>query len=291
MKSLFIPKKQLGQHFLMDPYITGKIISACQLKPDDIVLEIGPGLGVLTRKIASQVKQVIAIETDRSLCEELKRETVNSNIGVIHADFLKYDIEQLQNVILRNDFCDEGSLINRDSSPYGLRMTRVKKLKVIGNLPYYISSPIITKLLDHRQYFSSIFITVQLEFGERLRARIHTKDYGALSCFVQYFAEVKMLFKIKNSAFKPVPKVDSCFMRIIPQVNLPFKADDETLFFKIIRQAFQQRRKNLPNTLSGLIERERLYPILESLKIDPKSRPENLSVKDFVGLSNAVGKI
>ena len=162
---------------------------------------------------------------------------------------------------------------------------------MIGNLPYYIASPIMTRLLDDRKFFSSIFITVQLEFGQRLCAKVDTKDYSALSCFVQYFASVKMLFKIKNSAFKPVPKVDSCFIRLIPYENFSLKANDEELLFKIIRGAFQQRRKILPNTLSSLIEREKLYPILESLKIDPKLRPENLSVKDFVGLANAVGKI
>ncbi len=258
----FVPKKQLGQHFLVDPYITGKIISACQLKPDDIVLEIGPGLGVLTRKISSMVKKVIAIETDRSLCEELRREAANSNIEVIHADFLKYNFGSLP-----------------------------EKLKVIGNLPYYISSPIVTRLLDNRKYFSSIFITVQLEFGQRLCAKIDTKDYSALSCFVHYFADVKMFFKIKKTAFKPVPKVDSCFVRIIPYEKFPFEADDEDSLFKIIRGAFQQRRKTLPNALSGSIERERLYPILESLKIDPKSRPENLRVKDFVEMSNALGRL
>ena len=258
----FVPKKQLGQHFLIDWHVTGKIISACQLKPDDIVLEIGPGLGVLTRKIASLVKKVIAIETDRSLCEELRREATNSNLEVIHADFLKYNFDLLP-----------------------------QKLKVIGNLPYYISSPIVTRLLNDRFFFSSIFITVQLEFGQRLCAKVDTKDYSALSCFVQYFADVKMFFKIKNTAFKPVPKVDSCFIRLIPHEHPPHKANDEGLLFKIIRGAFQQRRKTLPNTLSGFIERERLFPILESLKIDPKSRPENLSVKDFVDLVNAVGEI
>ena len=273
----FSPKKHLGQRFLIDPQVTAKIISACQLKPEDTVLEIGPGSGVLTRWIAPRVKRVIAVETDQRFFEKLKEETLKTNIEVIHADFLKYDLGLLQSV---------------------------KKLKVIGNLPYYISSPIITRLLNARQYFSSIFITVQLEFGRRLGAKVDTKDYSALSCFVQYCADVKMLFKIKGAAFKPVPKVDSCFMRIIPHEKFPFidlcttttnigkekvsKANDEELLFKIIQQAFQQRRKTLPNTLSGLIERERLYPILESLKIDPKSRPENLSVKDFVELANNV---
>ena len=296
----FFPKKHLGQHFLIDPHVTEKIISACQLKPDDVVLEIGPGLGVLTHRIAPLVKRVIAVETDRKLCEKLAQEIaysrshlktskgmsfpnvlignpdeavigppiktfggdsfkISSNIEVVHADFLKYNFDLLP-----------------------------EKLKVIGNLPYYISSPIMTRLLNDRKYFSAIFITVQLEFGQRLCAKVDTKDYSALSCFVQYFADVKMLFKIKNAAFKPIPKVDSCFMRIIPHEKFPFKADEEDFLFKVIHQSFQQRRKTLPNTLSGLIERERLYPILESLKIDPKSRPENLSVKNFVEISNAL---
>ena len=258
----FFPKKYLGQHFLIDPQVTEKIISACQLKPDDIVLEIGPGSGVLTRRIAPMAKRVIAIETDQRLCQKLQQETQDSNIEVIHADFLKYPFDLLP-----------------------------EKLKVIGNLPYYISSPIIERIINNRRQFESAFITVQLEFGERLCAKVHTKDYSALSCFVQYFADVKMFFKIKSAAFKPVPKVDSCFMRIIPHEKFSIKADDENFLFKIIHQAFQQRRKMLPNTLSGLIERERLYSILESLKIDPKLRPENLSVKDFVELANTIGEI
>ena len=256
-----LPKKHLGQHFLIDPRVMERIISACQLKPDDIVLEIGPGSGVLTRRIAPLVKRVIAVETDQRFSEKLKEETFKTNIEVIHADFLKYD--------------------------FGL-LRSVKKLKVIGNLPYYISSPILARLLNDREYFSSIFITVQLEFGRRLCAKVGTKDYSALSCFVQYFADVKMLFKIKSAAFKPIPKVDSCFMKIIPHEKFPFKANDEDLLFKIIHQSFQQRRKMLPNTLSGLIEREQLLPILESLKIDPKSRPEDLSVKDFAELANTM---
>lgn len=256
----FFPKKHLGQHFLVDQRTTERIISECQFNPDDIILEIGPGWGVLTYPIASKVKKVIAIEMDPRLCESLKRETKNTNIEVVQADFLKYDFDLLP-----------------------------EKLKVIANLPYYISSPVIERIINQRQRVESAFVTVQLEFGQRLCAKVDTKEYGALSCFVQYFADVKLLFKIKKTAFKPIPKVDSCFMKIVPYENVPLKADDEKALFKIIRQAFQQRRKTLPNALRGLIERERLDPILESLKIDPKSRPENLSVKDFVDLVNALG--
>ncbi len=254
----FIPKKQLGQNFLIDPNITEKILASCSFAPSDIVLEIGPGLGVLTRRIASQVQELIAIETDRRLCEQLRQAIQSQNVKIIHADFLKYNFAQLP----------------------------PQKIKVVGNLPYYICSPIIARVLKERKRFSSLFVTVQREFGQRLAAKIDTKAYSAFSCFVQYFAQGKLLFKIKNTCFKPVPKVDSCFLQLDIFSDPPYKAEDEEFLFTMIRQAFQQRRKTIVNALLPLMGREKLYSILDSLRLNPKSRAENLRVKDFVDLAN-----
>lgn len=254
----FIPKKQLGQNFLIDQNITEKILTNCSLHPSDIVLEIGPGLGVLTRKIAPQVKELFAIETDLRLCEQLRKEIQSPKVKIIHADFLKYNFEQLP----------------------------LQKMKVIGNLPYYISSAIIARVLNERKRFSSLFAMVQWEFGQRMAAKVDTKAYSGFTCFVQYFAKVQLLFKIKNTCFKPVPKVDSCFLQLDIIPELPFKAEDEEFLFTVIRAAFQQRRKTIVNALKALMEREKLYPILDSLQLDPRLRAENLSVKDFVDLAN-----
>ena len=198
-----VPKKHLGQNFLVDPNIKNKIIAACRLQKDDIVLEIGPGPGALTRIIAAQVKTLYAVETDARFCEDLKRDPDLEAVKVIHGDILKYDLKSL---------------------PPGT--------KVIGNLPYYISSPIIERLIGHRSIFPQCFLTVQWEFGRRLTAQPHTKDYGSLSCFAQYYGDVKILFKIPPAAFRPAPRVVSCFVAITsrePQI----KAHNEPLLFDI----------------------------------------------------------
>jgi len=252
------PKKRLGQVFLADRNVAKKMISACHLTAADTVLEIGAGLGTLTEAIAGLVKKVIAIETDKRFCLRLSDQFKGRNVAVIQADFLKYDMDTL---------------------PSGLI--------AIGNLPYYISSPIIAKLLKHRKYFASIFITVQLEFGRRMVARPHTKDYSALTCLVQYYAQCQMLFGIKKTSFRPMPKVDSCFMHLALRDEPLFPAADESWLFKIIHHAFQQRRKTILNALNPIIAKDKLSPILDSLKMNPHLRPENLSIKDFVDMANA----
>ncbi|HOW36276.1 MAG TPA: 16S rRNA (adenine(1518)-N(6)/adenine(1519)-N(6))-dimethyltransferase RsmA [Candidatus Omnitrophota bacterium] len=253
------PKKQLGQNFLIDRNILSKITEACALTPTETILEIGPGLGHLTAHLAEKVSRVIAIETDRRFCKELTERFKGSNVEIIQADFLKYDLTNLP-----------------------------LKLKVIGNLPYYISSAIIAKILQERERFSSLFTTVQLEFGRRLVARPDTKDYSAFSCFVQYYAEPKLLFKIKNTSFKPAPKVDSCFMRLHLREKPLYENVDEPLLFHIIHHAFQKRRKTLPNALDGIIKKGQSSAILNSLGISLNARPENLTIKNFVDIAGAL---
>ncbi len=246
-------KKHLGQNFLIDQRIQNKIIESCDLQPDDIVVEIGPGQGAITRLIAPKVKRLICVETDRDLIEGLRQEF--PNVEIIHADFLRWDMGGL---------------------PAGI--------KVIGNIPYYISTPIIERLIEQHSNISAAFLTVQLEFGQRLAAQPGGKDYGALTCFVQYYAESKVLFKIKPACFKPAPKVDSCFvsLRMRPDVN------DNPKLFQVIQKAFQQRRKTIANALAGLNQAGRLEIILKQLNLDPKLRPENLTLQNYVDIVNAI---
>ena len=178
MKLSHLPKKNLGQNFLTDIRIQQKIIQACDLKPEDVVVEIGPGQGVLTRLMAPLVKRLVCVETDRDLIGPL-RSVLPSSVEIVHADFLKWDMSHF-----------------------------LTKVKVIGNIPYYISTPIIEKLIKEKVGISVAFLTVQLEFGQRLTAKSGRKDYGSLSCFAQYYADIKMLFKIKNTCFKLASKVD-----------------------------------------------------------------------------------
>ena len=221
-----------------------------------MVVEIGPGQGVLTRLIAPHVKKLICVETDRDLIEPL-RSGLPSSVEIVHADFLKWDMSQL---------------------PEGI--------KVIGNIPYYISTPIIEKLIEQREKIASAFLTVQLEFGQRLTAKSGGKDYGSLSCFAQYYADIKMLFKIKNTCFRPSPKVDSSFLRMMMRPQQEEAASDEEFLFKLIQTAFQQRRKNIVNSLKGLVGKEKLEGALQVLDINFNARPENLTLSNYINLCN-----
>ena len=211
-------KKHLGQNFLVDGNMQKRIIAACDLKQDDIVLEIGPGRGALTKPISGKVSKVYAVETDGQFCEDLRDQfdSPTPRVTIIHADFLKYDLKKIPS-----------------HPPFSKGGRGDFLLKVVGNLPYNISTPIIEKLLAHRSLFRDLFLTVQLEFGQRLAAKPHSKAYGALSCFVQYYCDVKILFKIPNTSFRPVPKVTSCFIRL--SLRAPSrKAKNEDRLFKII---------------------------------------------------------
>jgi 16S rRNA (adenine1518-N6/adenine1519-N6)-dimethyltransferase len=248
------PKKHLGQNFLNDAHIREKIIAACHPKPTDTVLEIGPGKGALTHLLAPLVKRLICVETDRDLVD-LLRSKAGSSVEIIHADFLKWDMRDLPEDLL-----------------------------VVGNIPYYISTPIIEKLIRERSKYAEAFLTVQLEFGQRLTAPAGGKDYGSLSCFAQYYTDIKILFKIKGTCFYPVPKVNSCFLRLKgrPPIKKPLAGED--MLFKLIQTAFQQRRKTIVNSLKTLAGKEKLEPSLKKLGIDPRSRPESLNLLNYIEL-------
>ncbi len=233
-----------------------KIIGRCGLTRDDVILEIGPGKGILTREIAPRVHKVIAVEKDRRLTQHLTHLLERfDNLEVFWEDILKTDWTSL---------------------PQGL--------KVIGNLPYYISSPIIEILIRNREKIKSAYITVQREFAERMVSGPGTKHYSALSVFVQMYAVPRVLLSIPKGAFRPVPKVSSCLVSLEFPGRTPFPLDRPQDFFDLVQRAFQQRRKTLPNALGPVMGKTRAENILNSLKLAKDNRPENLSIEDYVAL-------
>lgn len=256
------PKKYLGQNFLIDKNIQKKIISFCNFDPEDTVLEIGSGRGELTRLIKDRVAQIYALEIDRSLCDILRKEFGGiKNIKIINQDILKFNINKY------------------------FQKTK-NKIKIVGNIPYYITSPIMERLLAYKDKINSIFITVQKELAVRMAAKSGSKDYGVFSCFVQYHCIPQILFLIKKNSFFPVPKVDSSFLRLEIRQAPAVKVKDEKLFFKIIRSAFNQRRKTMKNSLRGVIPEEKLSVFFSEFAIDKNIRPEQLSLQRFANLSN-----
>ena len=251
---------------MIDKNIQKKIICACNLSKDDVVLEIGAGKGDLTAQLAQRSRKVYALEIDQRLCPLLgMRLMAYDNCQVIPGDILKFDI---------NKFAEENKIR--------------QKIKVIGNIPYYISSPIIEHLIEYRQAISAAFLTVQKEFGQRAKAFPGSKVYGSFSCFVQYYCECSMLFEIKRNCFQPAPNVDSGFLSLEFRQKPLFLVQDEDKFFKLIRTAFNQRRKTLRNSLEGLADQEMLNNFLQESGIDTNIRPDDLSLEQFAKLSNAL---
>jgi 16S rRNA (adenine1518-N6/adenine1519-N6)-dimethyltransferase len=257
----FIPKKRLGQNFLVDKRAISRIVDACELSQDEVILEIGPGQGALTRVLLPCVKGIVAVEADRTLAERLRMDFEGRELIVHQDDILKIDLSKIPG-----------------------------PLKVVGNIPYNISTPIIARILENRAMFTSLFMTLQYEFGARLVAKPGSKDYSSLSCFVQMFAEPKLLFKIPPAAFRPMPKVTSCFMRLDVRREPAEMVEDEAAFVTVVRQAFQQRRKNLLNSLSPLCPKDEVAGILEQAKVDPQARAGDLTIAEYARISNGYYK-
>ena len=255
------PKKSLGQNFLVDRNIRGKILNACGLNADDTVLEIGAGKGELTELIAERVKFVYALEIDKRFFDVLiSGPRLHTNIKFINADILKFDLSKIK--------------------PTG------GKLIVFGNIPYYISSPIIEHMFKYRKLISDIFLTVQKEFAERVVASAGTKTYGSFSCFAQYYSSPKIIFNISKGCFRPQPKVDSAFLRLSIRKDPPVSVDDENNLFRVIRAAFNKRRKTLRNSLEGILPKAELEDFLLKNSLDKNIRPERLTLEEFAKLSN-----
>ncbi|MBI3601542.1 MAG: ribosomal RNA small subunit methyltransferase A [Candidatus Omnitrophica bacterium] len=252
-------QKSLGQNFLVDGRMQQRIVEACALQADEVVVEIGPGKGAITRRICPLVKGLIAVEKDRSLAALLAHEFQQPQVKIVQADFLKWDMSLLPEGVV-----------------------------VVGNIPYYISTPIIEKILAHKDKIRRAFLTVQLEFGLRLAATAGGKDYGSLSCFVQYYADVQVLFKISRHCFNPQPKVNSCFVSLTMKSKPEVAARDERQLFNLIQKAFTQRRKTIVNALKKTVGQERLMDELQRLGIDLQSRPEDLTLLNYIKLSNTL---
>ena len=262
----FRPQKRLGQHFLKDRVLIERIVSCAGLKRSDIILEIGPGLGALTVPMAEAAGQVVAVEKDPILVENLGKRLFREgiqNVTLHHAD------------ILRMDFSD-------------LFKTEKQKIKVIGNLPYNISSPLLEKLVRNRVRVSEAILMFQQELAKRLVALPGTKAYGSLSVLVQYHARIRSLLEVPKEAFYPRPKVDSLVLHFDFRIPHPRRAVDDTLLLRVVRGAFSQRRKTLKNALKASMPHSEAV-LIESLRncnVDPGRRAETCSLDEFICVSD-----
>jgi len=261
--------KSLGQNFLTDKNIIDKIIDATEITEEDLVIEIGPGIGVLTSEAAQLAKKVAAVEIDRNLIPILQETLAEyNNVEIINQDVLKTDL----NGIIREAGC--------------------RKTRIIGNLPYYITTPIIMGLLEGRVQADSITIMMQKEVADRIKSGPGTKNYGALSAAVQYYCTVDTIAVVPKEVFFPVPKVDSAVLRLNIRKDKPVELYDEKLFFRCIKAGFGQRRKTLANSLSQLgdFTKDQIRQCLEASGIDEKRRAETLSLEEFAAIANDLYK-
>lgn len=266
----FRNSKSLGQNFLTDKNIIDRIIEGSDIGPEDLVIEIGPGIGVITREAASAAKKVVAVEIDTDLLPVLEYTLGDlNNVEVINQDILKTDLKEL---IASQDFSGN--------------------VRVIGNLPYYITTPIIMKLLEEDIGAETITVMMQKEVADRLKAAPGKKDCGAISLMVQYFAEIREIVRVPKTVFIPQPKVDSTVLRLDVRKEKPVEIRDEEYFFKVIKAGFAQRRKTIANSLSvlGDVTREEILRALETAGIDPVRRGETLDLREYAALAKALAE-
>jgi len=264
----FRQSKGLGQNFLADQHMIARIMELSLITKEDFVIEIGPGMGALTGSAARRAKKVAAIELDNRLIPVLE-ETLEeySNVQIIRGDILKTDLKKL---------------IEENGDPAGV--------KIIGNLPYYITTPILMKLLEDGVPADSITIMVQKEVAQRMKAGPGSKAYGALSVAVQYYCRVGPLVPAPKEVFVPVPKVDSAVLRLDLRKEKPAGLLDEGMFFACVKAGFGQRRKTLANSLTGVkgLSKEAIRSILQEAGIDPGRRAETLSIEEFSKIANQI---
>jgi 16S rRNA (adenine1518-N6/adenine1519-N6)-dimethyltransferase len=265
------PNKRLGQHFLVDRNIIAQIIEKSGLDKSDDVLEIGPGMGALTIPLAGIVNSIIAVEKDDRLVEYLQQkldENRIENVTVINNDILKTDLEELA-----------GST-NR-------------KLKVIGNLPYNISSPLLEKLISSKRFFSKAFLMLQYEFARRLASDPGSKDYGAITVMTRYESSISRLIKVGRDVFYPKPKVGSMVIAIDLETPHPVRAKNDRVFELVVRGAFAQRRKTIKNSLKVIANHfgtDQVSRGLDKCNIDPLRRAETLSLDEFLQLADTLSE-
>ena len=254
MSNKYRTKKRFGQHFLHDHGVIQTLIQYINPKQDQQIVEIGPGLGALTFPLLEKMGTMEVIEIDRDIVKILQKKGGNQ-LTIHNVDALRFDLIQL----LKN-----------------------QQLRVVGNLPYNISTPLIFHLLEYAPHIQDMHFMLQKEVVDRITAPPGSKTYGRLSVMVQYHCDTEYLFYVGAEAFSPPPKVDSAVLRLQPWQQKPYQANDLKLLSQVVTQAFSMRRKTLRNTLKKLLSAEQI----ESTGIDPKLRPENLSVKNYVALSN-----
>lgn len=263
-------KKSLGQNFLIDQNILHKIVSAAELDTTKGALEIGPGIGALTQHLAHAAGKVTAVEIDNRLIPIL-RDTLagEDNVEVIHADVLKLDLQQL----------------------FAERFADVSGVSVVANLPYYVTTPILMKLLEDRLPLENIVVMIQKEVADRMAAKPGGKEYGSLSVAVQYYCVPSIVCIVPHTVFIPQPNVDSAVIKLALRDKPAVETPDEAHFFRVVQSSFAQRRKTLMNNLSswlGKDRREQLTSLLEQIGIDPGRRGETLSLDEFAKLSTTL---
>lgn len=265
------PSKSLGQNFIRDMSVIERIVDGAGIEPDDMVIEIGPGLGVLTSALASRAAFVTAVEIDGRLIPVLE-ETLKDygNVRVINRDILKTDIGQLV----------------EESRSEGLFSGKVH---IVGNLPYYITTPIIMKLLEDNVPADSITVMMQKEVADRIRSAPGSRTYGAISAAVQYYCRVSKITDVPKEAFVPRPKVESTVLRLEPLKDEKLQVKDENMYLRCVKAGFAQRRKTLLNSLSsaGGIDKETVKMRLEAAGIDPGRRAETLTVEEFARMADS----
>ena len=254
------PRKRFGQNFLTDQQVIRQIVAAINPSSEDDLIEIGPGMAAITEHLVRLCPRMTLVELDRDLIKFLKKKLANYNsVSIINSDALKTDFSQYY---------------------------RGKKMRLVGNLPYNISTPLLFHLLDTREYIRDMHFMLQHEVVDRLSAAPGQKSYGRLSVMIQYHCRVVPLIPVPPTSFKPAPKVQSAVVRLTPHNELPYKADNLNLLSQIVSLCFQQRRKTLKNCLSTFAD----YLSSDSISVDLTKRPEQLSVKDFVTLTNCINQ-
>jgi len=265
--------RSLGQNFLNDRSVLEDIASGCNAGKDDLVLEIGPGMGFLTMALAEKAGKVLAIEIDERLIPILEKNLAfYNNVKVINADVLKIDLKAL---IRENSILPNGNA--------------AKGLKIVGNLPYYITTPILTKILDEELWADTLTVMVQKEVSDRILARPGKPEYCVLSLLLGYYGKAELLRDVEAALFVPRPKVDSAVLRLNIIKGGSVEVKDKTLLFKVIKAGFGQRRKTLLNALcGGGFLKERVKKALAEAAIDEKRRAETLSLEEFAKLADAI---
>ena len=261
-------QKKFGQNFLIDMHVLEKIMDAAGVGSEDCVLEIGPGIGTMTQMLAERAAKVIAVEIDNNLIPILQ-DTLSAydNVKIIHNDILKLDL---------------GKLVEEENGG--------KPIKVVANLPYYITSPIVMTLLESRLPIDSITVMVQKEAAERICADFGTRESGAISVAIRYYGKPRVLFNVSRGSFIPAPKVDSSVIKIDINSDISSKIKNKEKFFQIIKATYSKRRKNILNSLSMhfKISKEEILKILNSANVDPNARPEQLKLEDFINIADCV---